>query len=375
MEMLALLLVFPLVWPFIAKAIWKHEITLTELSLNIVIVVAAVSAVWAGGRYAQSADVEILNGQVASKDSRRVSCEHDYQCNPHTVCRGTGKARSCTTEYDTCHEHSWDQSWYLQTTVSELEVPRVDRRGTSEPPRWTAARPGDPVAVAHDHTNYIKGAPDSLFSAVAEQTALSRFAEQLPAYPLSIYDLHYVDRVLSNGVAVPDLAAWNKDVAMRLRTLGPQKQANWVVVVTKSADPTYADALRVKWLGGKKNDIVVVLGAPAYPKLEWVRVLSWTDKELFKVQLRDDLLKVQTVDRETVLGLMERHTKASFERKHMKDFVYLANEIQPPGWLLVLAGSLGVAGSIGLSLFLSRNNSRADSRSPSFRRRAGARRF
>lgn len=375
MEILALLLVFPLVWPFIAKGIWKHEITLAELGINIVMVVAAVAALWYGGTYAQSADVEILNGQVTSKDSKKVSCEHDYKCNCVTTCTGTGKDRSCSESCSTCYDHSYDVDWHLRTTVEDIKVDRVNRQGTKEPPRWTAAQVGDPVALEHTHTNYIKGAPNSLFSAVAEQTALRKYDDQVPAYPSDVFDLHYVSRVLSAGVAVPDLAEWNKDLAMRLRPLGPSKQANWVVLISKFADESYADAVRVKWLGGKKNDIVVVLGAPEYPKLSWVRVLSWTDRELFKVQLRDDLRKLGTVDREGVLGVLEQHTKTSFVRKSMKDFEYLANEIKPPGWLIALTAIFGVIASVGLSFYLSRNEVRSWSASQSWGRRGRARRF
>ena len=39
-----------------------------------------------------------------------------------------------------------------------------------------------------------------------------------------------------------------------------------------------------------KNDVVVVMGTPSYPRIDWVQVLSWTDVELFKVQLRDELM-------------------------------------------------------------------------------------
>lgn len=359
MEMLALLLVFPLAWPFVAKAIWRHEYTFGELALNIVLVVAVVTAGYMGGRFNQSADYEVVNGQVTDKTSEHVRCSHSYDCRCSNVCSGTGKNRSCTKKCDTCYEHSYDVDWTLETSVGNIDVNRVDRRGTSEPPRWTRAQVGDPVAQTHLHTNYIKGAPESLFSAVAEQTTLKRHEATLPDYPLDVRDLHYLNRALTAGVAVPDLADWNSELALRLRNLGPSKQVNWVVVFTKNNDPLWADALRVKWLGGKKNDVVVVLGTPEYPKLGWVRVLSWTDKELFKIQLRDELQALQTVDRKQVLDVLEKNVSKSFERKHMKDFEYLANQIQPPGWLVALLFVVSVAGSVGLSLYLSRNEVRS----------------
>lgn len=359
MDLLLLLLAFPLVWPFVAKAIWRHEITLAEMGISLALVAGLVTVGFFAGRSAQTADVEVWNGQVTGKESRRVSCSHSYSCNCRQVCSGSGSSRSCSLVCSTCYEHPWDQSWYLKTTLGEITVPRVDRRGLKEPERFTRATVGDPVSQLRPYENLVKGAPDSLFNTLREQVALAHFQEQVPPYPVSIYDLHYLDRVLTAGaVEVPDLHEWNRELAMRLRSLGPTKQANVVVVMTRSANPLFASAIQAAWLGGKKNDVVVVLGVPEYPKLAWARVFSWTDNELFKVQLRDDLQALQLAERQAVLDVIERHVTASFKRRSMEDFEYLRNEIHPPGWVIALLAVLGVVGSLATSWFMAKNDIR-----------------
>lgn len=360
METLALLLVFPLVWPFVAKMVWKHEITLVEMGLNLLVGALIVVAGWYGGKYAETRDVEILNGEVTSKFSKRVSCEHSYSCNCTEQCSSNSDgSRSCYTICQTCYEHPWDKDWLLGTNVEELKVPREDRRGTREPARWTAAKVGDPVAVPSSYTNYIKGAPDSLFNTLADMKAVERFEERVPPYPSSVHDLHYVNRVLSVGFALPEASQWNLAMAMMLRKLGPAKQVNTVIVLAKETDPEFATAIRAKWLGGKKNDVVVVLGTPEYPKLSWVRVLSWTDEELFKVQLRDALQGLGTADQVGVMSLIEQHIQASFVRRPMTDFEYLADEAQPPLYLLIALFLLSVGASVGLAFVFARNDSDA----------------
>jgi hypothetical protein len=357
MEMLALLLVFPLLWPIVAKLIWKREMTVPEIGLNIGIVVLVVVAGWYTGRYSQVADQEVWNGKLLSKSSDHVSCSHSYDCNCKDVCTTNSKGqRSCTRKCDTCYEHRYDVDWNLHSSIGDMTVSRVDRQGVQMPSRWARAAIGDPVADTHTFTNYVKGASDSLFSAVAEQQALEKYKSTIPAYPLNVFDYHYVNRVLPVGVSMPDISDWNADLALRLRDLGPAKQVNWVVVVAKQGDPAWADALRVAWLGGKKNDVIVVFGTSNYPKIDWVRVLSWTDQELFKVQLRDELLAMGTLDRQQVFDVLEKHVKASFTRKHMRDFEYLENEIQPPTWVVILLFVLSVVGSVGLSLYFVRND-------------------
>lgn len=355
MEMLALLLVFPLLWPFVAKLLWHHDITIAELALNIAIGTLIVVVGFYGGKYSQSADQEVLNGQVTAKSKDRVSCSHSYRCNCVQSCSTVNGKRSCTETCSTCYDHSNDYNWTLDTTLGDITIDRIDRQGAREPSRWTRAAAGDPVATTQRFTNYIRGAPNSLFSAVAEKAALDRYKASVPAYPLGIQDYHYLNRVLSVGVNIPDLAAWNQELALRLRPLGAAKQVNWVVVVTSSADPGYADALRAAWLGGKKNDVIVVLGTPSYPKIGWVRVVSWTDRQLFKVQLRDALQALGTAERVAVFDTIESHVRSSFVRKQMKDFEYLANEIEPPGWLMALLFILSAGASIAASLFFRKN--------------------
>lgn len=340
MELLYLILLFPLVWPWIAKRLWGTEITKQEMFLNIVIIIAACITTWEFGRYSKMSDTEIWNGQVIQKEQVRVSCEHSYSCNCRTDSKGTP---SC----DICYEHMYDWDWVVRSSAGEFNIDRVDRRGSDEPPRWTAVRPGQPVALAKSYDNYIKAAPFSLFNEHREVE--KSFASKIPGYPQQVYDYHYVDRVITIGVPLPDLKQWNTELALLLRSLGPEKQVNVILVFVDTKDPTYANALSRAWLGGKKNDVVVIIGSTSFPKIDWVRVLSWTDEKLFVVQLRDELLEQKSVDKNKVLSIVSKHIQSTFKRKNMKDFEYLKDEIQPDDWVIILVGLLAVFGSLGLT--------------------------
>jgi hypothetical protein len=347
LEILLLLLIVPLGWPFIAKAVWGHEYSFQELALSVVLASALAAGMWGAGRYAQMRDVEIINGAVTGKTRETVSCEHSYSCN---CTRDSEGKESCST----CYEHFNDYDWILHTSADgeKIEISRVDRQGSSEPPRYSAARIGDPVALEHAHVNYVKAASGSLFHDKGEVlTTLP-----VPTYPNSVHDYHYVNRVLTvGGVAVPDLAQWNTDIAMVLRELGPKKEVNFVVVFANTDSPTYAQALERAWIGGKKNDVIVVLGTPKYPEIGWVRVLSWTDNQGFKIALRNRLQELPTVDREKVMAVLQEETTLNFVRKRMRDFEYLKSEIDPPLWVSILAFILSAAASIGLSIYYSKN--------------------
>lgn len=358
MTTLALLLIFPLCWPFVAKLIWKHELTFAEVGANLAIGALVVTLGWALGKYGQTWDTEILNGAVTSKYSERVSCAHSYECNCYDSCSGSGDKRTCTRVCSTCYEHSYDVDWVLDTTVGNITIDRVDRQGTQEPLRFSRAAVDDPVARSSSFVNYIKAVPESLFNASAEASLVQSFAGQLPTYPSHIHDYHYVNRVLASGVSVPELSIWNLELAKTLRKLGPLKQANLVVVFTNAPSEQYANALRAAWLGGKKNDVVVVMGTPNYPSIEWVSVFSWSDAELFKVQLRDALRDLKEVRRDDFFTLVASHIEKGFVRKPMQDFAYLESQIEPPTWALVILVMLSIGASVLTSRFLAQNTIR-----------------
>lgn len=329
-------------WPLVAKYIWPHTISTKEMVLNMVLPAIGILLVYQAGVSAKLHDVEIWNGQVTGKEQVWVSCDHSYDCNCRTECDSKGE--NCGQKCDTCYEHSNDWDWRVYTDIGEFNIDRVDRRGSNEPPRWSKVREGQPVAAERSYINYVKAVPESLFNLANEHLT----HEHLPEYP-EVYDYHHIDRVIPIGVAVDELHVWNEELALKLRRLGPEKQANVVIVITAEATPTFADALASHWLGGKKNDITVVIGSPQYPNIEWVRVLAWTDEEIFKVTLRDALLSLGTLDRRAVLDTIEAHTDQYFVRKPMKDFAYLEDEIDPPTWAVVLAFLIATIGNAGIT--------------------------
>lgn len=340
---LILLMLFPLIWPFVAKMIWGRELTIGEIAINLGVGVVFVALGWYLGTNSVMADVEIRNGVVTSKAKELTSCEHSYPCR----CDKNG----CST----CYQHSHDYDYKVDTSAGKFFIKRVDSQGAREPERFTAVKIGEPVSLKHSYDNYVKAAPDSLFNHLADKQAMEAFAGQIPAYPSQVFDYHHVDRVLTNGVTLPDAQRWNRELEATLSRLGPRKQVNVVLLFTSNSDPMYATALRAAWLGGKKNDVVVVMGTPSYPEISWVRVISWTDAELFKVHLRDALLDLKTVDRTALLSLVESHVEKAFVRKQMADFAYLKGQIEPPGWVIACLAVFGALGSMGLSFYLANN--------------------
>jgi len=351
---------------FIYLRRYVHGLTWLQATGAAVIGFLLSSAIMAGTFYAgkgmKTGDTEIINGEVFSKKREHGHYVETYECNCHTVCTGSGNSRSCHEVCSTCYRDHFTVTWSCQTNIGEFVIEHLDRLtrrvyDEPDPPRYVLIKKGDPVSRTHSYTNYIKAVPETLFRPASAELR-ERFKDQIPTYPLRIYDIYRIDRVLPVGVHVPDLKYWNARLSDVLKRLGPKKQANAVIVITKSADPDYFLALRDAWLGGKKNDIVLVIGAPNFPaKAAWIRVMALTQDELFQVRLRDRVLALPKLTADAVIGALEKETYATFKRKRMRDFAYLDVEIDPPTWLMVTMILLQIAAYIVFWIYMYRHHS------------------
>ena len=342
-----ILIVLPLPW---LLRLWKpHKIGFGETAITMAAAAIAFCVVYALGTYSQTADVEIISGAVTGKERVHDTYLETYECNCRTVKIGNTQTRQCST----CTRRHYTVTWSVKSNIGSFQVDHKDWTSIAvyalpDPNRYTIVEKGDPVAKDATYTNYVRGAAESLFH---DKIVDSRFKELIPQYPSRIYDLYKIDRVVAAGLTVPDLSSWNAELSDIQCTLGPQKQANVVIVLVNTNDTKYVNSLERAWLGGKKNDIVVVLGVSEYPKLEWARVFSWTNSEEFKINLRDRLSAMKVVDRTEILRTIEKTTHESFVRRDLKEFEYLADEIEPPLWAVIVALILQALVSIGVTYY------------------------
>lgn len=314
---------------------------------------------------ANTHDVEVWNGVVTGKEQNTVSCSHSYQCNCRQSCTGSGKNQSCTTVCDTCYEHSHDYDWDVYTSINDtITIDRVDRQGVNEPRRWTAVKMGEPVSVTHSYKNYIKASPGTLFR---HQGLRDKYASSIPKYPQDVYDYYRLDRLVTVGVGVDNAKAWNHELSRINADLGRPKQVNMIVVLVKNMPDEYYYALEEAWIGGKKNDAILVVSVDDRMKPQWASVMAWTSNELFKVKLRDDIMDEQVIDRNTLMTALATNVSKYYVRKPMKEFEYLSAQITPSSteWVVTLVIALLAAG--GLTWFCQVNDVFGDERSPSRR--------
>lgn len=200
------------------------------------------------------------------------------------------------------------------------------------PSRWEQVAIGEPAAQTETFVNYVKGASDSIFHKQA-------FSEKYkaPPYPNRVYDYYRIDRVVEVGTRIADKKKLNTTLNMALRELGGTKQVNIVPVFVR-ASPDYARFIEQSWMGGKKNDVVIVTGlGPDSRTIEWVYVFSWSSASIVNVSLRNALTELGTYDVDTYVPTVVTQVQKHYKRKPMAEYEYLKAELSPSTEVTVLA--------------------------------------
>lgn len=329
------------------KIVWQ------EFLIQEGAVILVVGIGYAIAYFGQTSDKEIWSGTIARKWQGTEHCCHSYPCNCRQVCSGSGKNKSCSEVCDTCYRHYEDTTWNATTSNNETAYYNgCNSPYSSEPSRYRAIQLGEPTAIEHSYTNYIKGNPDTI---IKRTGVAQRFAGSIPKYP-EVYDWYRAQRIVPVGVNFPNLREANEALGQINAELGAMKKINIILVVTNQQDQMYLEAIREAWLGGKKNDVIVVIGAPNWPEISWAGVISWSKAEDMKVSIRNRLLDLKTIDQYQVLKIIYEECKSGFVHRHNSDFEYLESTMTPPTWALWFLFILGCAIAGGLEIYFWQND-------------------
>jgi hypothetical protein len=368
--LLLVLLAVPIVVGVATFFLGQSRITLLELAIQLLVVCGLMIGGYYLTRWGGIQDYELWNGRIASKPSGGMGCCHSYECNCSERCSGTGKDRKCQRVCQTCYRHGGDS--YYEARTSNDELVYESRCDTSTPSDWSAIRIGDPTVVEHRYTNYIKADSSEHIKAAARH-----FDDKLPAYP-PVISRWKARRFLAVGVTGLDTGRLDYALDELNADLGAKKQVNTIVVVVDEPDPVYADALAEDWLGGKKNDVVLVIGTPAFPTIAWARVIAWNrssgGENEFKGVLSARIEGLGSFDGDRVLAILREEIERGYERRAFSDFEYLMARAKPPGWAVALLFGVGLCAS-GLLHWLFWRNRRQMLTAPHVSVRAWWRRF
>lgn len=331
-----------------------HFMYPTKVNRYEIIIAAAISILLGYGLYALGKTISMTSTEIWNGEITGTSKSVVYYRNVYTTCNSKGK--NCRTRVDEGH----NMNWYAQSNLGRFTIRHVNCSSAfkgicnsryPDPSRWLNIRVGDPVSRTHHYLNYVKAADYGLFNRSMVDGTTEKYPEL--EYPIRIYDHYRINRVLLDGVDLPNAGQWNMELSNILRTLGPQRQANMILVLTNATNPSYADMLIDAWEGANKNDIVITAGFPSGNVDEapnWVSIHSWAKYDIFNVTLRDELLANPEwwLSPTVLFTNVQQITMDTFERRPMKEFEYLKDEITPSWGIMIMMSIIGALFGTGM---------------------------
>lgn len=175
----------------------------------------------------------------------------------------------------------------------------------------------EPVTKLVSFENKIKATP-SVFS-------FAPVPKDIKVYPYPPNDNHFIsDRLVGSALATIDQLKFDQMNAV----LGPIKRVNVIMVGMGAVDSMMGEWQRSAWIGGKKNDVVIVWGGNnKHP--DWVKVFGWTDSEVCKRNLETIILDNGATTE--VLPLIEKEIREGYVKKEWKkSFAHIT--VPAPAW-------------------------------------------
>lgn len=371
--------------------LWKDEqVTWVEWLCG-----AAASFILAGilhgcAIYGMTADIETWSGVITKVSHCPRWVERYTETHSETVDDGNGKSHTrtwTTTEYDTHFEH-WTAtrdfgSYSDQENIEESlfrEVThkfggRIGEDGTQSYDHWDGSvSSGDrniysaynntgyvyPVTTTKHFENRIKAAP-TVFSFSKVPTNISVYP--WPENP----DWMHSDRLVGTASVLVNHYKWD----CMNTSLGPRKRVNVILVGFGDVPTDYGQYQQAKWIGGKKNDLVICFGgATRTETAKWTYVFGWTESELVKKNLQTLLLDHPIND--DLIFLIAEEVSKNYVIKDWHKFDYIT--LDPPTWSYWVFFIFMILTQGGLYIYFHKNefskrNNGFDSTSWNYRRR------
>lgn len=193
----------------------------------------------------------------------------------------------------------------------------------------------EPITDVRQFTNRIKSTP-SVFNFVVVPDSVKVYEYPKNSNPWKS------DRLINTKL---DLKQWDQ---MNAR-LGVNKKVNVIFVTFDSADSMLGTYQHSKWLGGKKNDLVICKGQG------WSKVFGWSESDICKRNLEALVLNAEITN--DIIPLIEQEIQTNYtKREFTEDFEYLTVEPQWNHWMVYLLLIVGAQVGIYCGFKYAENN-------------------
>jgi hypothetical protein len=198
------------------------------------------------------------------------------------------------------------------------------------------------ITEPHEYENRIKFSKN-VFSFQPVDSA-DKHLYELYNYPSeNLYDYNPI--LGGNDIAASkQLNRWNAKISAI-------KKCHLLICIYKNKSNDAATKQEAYWKGGNKNEVVLCIGINDQNKIIWTYVFSWTDNQLLKIELRDKVLAMNSLNLLKIVdffGNTAYHSHGAI-KKSFKQFSYIT--VEPTTTAIIVAFFITLILTIGLCLF------------------------
>ena len=336
---------------FFGLLLWilSKEVNLIEWLTGSAVAFVTAGIVHVISFQSQTGDFEVWSGSITKARQFSEWKEYYEEAIYKTVTRGTGKDKRTERVFShwsprtRWHGAYWEAYSDIGTThgINKEDFERFcntfnsrykvegDRRTMEHASRMVSGDPYDyisdnttksvvPIHVSRPFTNRIKASPSVFsFASVPQGTPVFDYPE--------VSDEWNSGRLLGEARKTVSMSKWDQMNAV----LGPLYRVNILLVGFNSADSMLGEWQKAKWVGGKKNDLILCYGKG------WARVYSWSQSDICKKSL-ESLLLAGPIDDTLPDRVSDVIKRERFVRRDWHDFDYLSVEPSGTHWIVFL---------------------------------------
>lgn len=348
MEIFYFLALIPIGLGLVAKYIFHKNISWQEWLLATMLAFITAGITHGIVNTTMSKDFEIWSGQVIQAKhytawqeyyEEAIYRDEDYE-DTETYTDSKGKSRTRTvTKTRRVFDH-WESrtrwhsdSYDVSTTLNSFSISKSKYEELKKEYKNESSVLGDRTTSEHnsrmiagDRYDRISNAGNVITPITCKRSVENRllhadknvysFAEipegkWIQPYPASS------DPFTSNRlINVPTIQI--KDWDILNSTVGPVKKVNLILINFSTSDTSELEYVKSKWIGGKKNDLILCKG------VGWTKVFGWSDADICKRNLETILLKNE-LDK-NIIPLIEKEVMDNYEKTNWHKFDHIAIE-------------------------------------------------
>lgn len=365
----------PLVTAFVLAFWFKHRTLWWEMLIPVVASLVFIAGFKYTTETVQTSDTEFWGGWATHAEyfeawNERVTCTHTKYC-PSTCRRSDGTTYSCDKPCG--KQHAYDvrnhpPRWVLNDSNGASHSIKESRfndlvilwgnKTFKDLGRNYHTRDGDkyitrwekddatlvPVTTSHTYENRVQAA-HTVFD-----------FEEVDPFAWGLYNYPPIKGLDQRAVLGRAKGAKEADKLLRFYNakLGAAKQVKMFLFLFGPETTLDTGLAQENYLvGSNKNEFIVMVGLDANGQVNWVHVISWTENEYLKIDVRDYVREMEVFDPVEIVEYMAERVGEDFVRKEFADFSYLT--VEPPLWAVLLCYLLTLAINLGLSFWVVQN--------------------